>query len=202
MTALLQSEAMVDPSQSNSRRTDRDEGIRLLFGAAQDVARRKGLLADGVQASFANSGLERGRFKLRNRKDHLIVAIPVQEARDMLAYRRELAREVMEQAGVDLNHHNPTQLERQKLRIQPQEVRALAWAISHGRRVPYRKRLRRARWITLALLLCGVVPGLLFLAWLKRRQWTYQRELKGLVQRWREAGQPEPEASFFQLYWH
>jgi hypothetical protein len=184
---------MVNSTRNNRRRTNREDGVRLLFGAAQDVARRTGVLGDGVQATFENSSLERGRFKLRNSQDHLIAAVPVQDARDMLAYRRELAREVMQRAGVEINPRNPTNLERQKLRLQPHEVRALTWAISSGRRVPYRKRQPLAPLY--ALLTAGLY--LLCQSW-KQRQ--YSKQLAALVKRWQQAGRPEPEASFFQLY--
>ena len=187
-------------SKGEQRRTHRNDGLKLLFGAAMDVARRQGRLADGVQASETNSTLERGRFKLRDAQDRLITAIPVQAARDMLAYRRELAREVMEQVGVHVNDLNPAAMERGKIRIQTPEVRALAWAISTGKRVPYRKRLRHAKLISAVLLLCGVLPGLAFLGWLGQRNKAYQRDLNDLVKRWRAAGQPEPLASFFTLY--
>jgi hypothetical protein len=190
-------------AEHNERRlTEREEGVELLFGAAQDVARRERKLADGLQASLQHSDLERGLFKLRNRHDQLIAAIPVQQAREMLAYRRQLARDMLNSAGVQLNALNPPLVERPKLRIQPPDVRALAWAISTGRRVPYRKRGRWTPVLTSVLLLCGVLPGLVYLLWLWQRRQTYSRELAELVQRWRRAGQPEPTASFFRLYAH
>ena len=188
--------------QSERRLTERDEGVELLFGAAQDVARRERKLADGTQASLPHSGLERGVFKLRSQNDTLIAAIPVRQAREMLAYRRQLAREMLDSAGVRLNASNPPMVERPKLRIQPPEVRALAWAISTGKRVPYRRRWRWTPALAGALLLCGLLPGLLYLLWLSQRRQLYTRELAELVRRWRRAGQPEPKASFFRLYAH
>lgn len=184
------------------RRTEREEGFELLFGAAQDVARRERKLADGVQASLQHSQLERGLFKLRSRRNQLIAAIPVQQVRDMLAERRQLAREVLEAAGVSVNDANPAHLERKKVRVQPVEVRALAWAISKGRRVPSCRRQRWAPLLAVGLLLCGVLPGLVYLTWLWQRRRRYRSELKALVKRWRQAGQPEPSASFFRLYGH
>ena len=184
------------------RLTDREEGLELLFGAAQDVARRERRLGDGVQASLEHSSLERGLFKLRSTRDSLLAAIPVQQVRDMLAYRRQLAREVLDAAGVNLNARNPPLVERPKLRIQRAEIRALAWAVSTGKRVPYRRRLPWAPLLTVGLLLCGVLPGLVYGLWLWQRQQTYRRELAELVKRWRRAGQPEPSASFFHLYAH
>lgn len=193
---------MAKGDHNNRRLTEREEGEELLFGAAQDVARRERKLADGLQASFDHSGLERGVFKLRSRNDKLIAAIPVQQARDMLAYRRQLAREVLDAAGVQVNALNPPLVERPKLRIQTPDVRALAWAVSTGRRVPYRKRQRWTPALVAALLLCGVLPGLVYLLWLWHQRQLYRRELADLVMRWRRAGQPEPKASFFRLYAH
>ena len=186
--------------RKQQRRTDREEGLRLLFGAAQDVARQQRKLADGMKASREASSLERGLFKLRNPRNQLIAAIPVQMVRDMLAYRRELARDVMRRAGVELNHNNPTNLERPKVRLQTVEVRALAWAISDGRRIPYYRRRKSEPLVAVLLLLCGVVPGVIYLIWLQRQRRRYRHELDKLVQRWRRAGMPEPAASFFLLY--
>lgn len=190
-------------AESDDRRiVGRDEGVELLFGAAQDVARRERKLADGIQASLEHSRLERGVFKLRSTRDRLIAAIPVQQVRDMLAYRRELAREALEAAGVALNARNPPLVERPKLRVESAEIRALAWAVSTGRRVPYSKRQPWRPALLVGLLLCGVLPGLLYLLWLWQRRQSYRRELADLVRRWRRAGQPEPTASFFRLYAH
>ena len=182
------------------RRTDREEGLRLLFGAALDLARQQSKLAEGMKASLENSSLERGLFKLRGPRNQLIAALPVQQVRDMLAYRRQLAREVIGRAGVQLNDANPARVERPKLRIQTAEVRALAWAISDGRRIPYRRRRHEEPLIAAVLLICGVVPGLIYLIWLSGRRRLYRQELNKLVQRWRKAGMPEPAASFFTLY--
>ena len=100
------------PRRSEDRRTDREEGLRLLFGAALDLARQQGKLTDGMKASLEHCNLERGLFKLRGPRNHLIAALPVQQVRDMLAYRRQLAREVMGRAGVRINDSNPALLER------------------------------------------------------------------------------------------
>jgi hypothetical protein len=190
----------VNSTSANRRRTERDEGVKLLFGAAQDVARRMGYLNEGVQASEQNSCLERGRFKLRDKQDHLIIAIPVQQARDMLSYRRELAKEVLKRAGVAMKDGNPASLERGKIRLLSPELRALTWAISSGKRVPYRKRRKLEPLLVVVLLLAGVVPGIVYLLWRWWRQTVFRRELEALVKRWQAAGKPEPAASFFQLY--
>ena len=186
--------------RSEDRRTDREEGLRLLFGAALDLARQQGKLTDGMKASLEQCSLDRGLFKLRGPRNQLIAALPVQEVRDMLAYRRQLAREVMGRAGVRINDSNPALLERPKVRKQTVEVRALAWAISDGRRIPYRRRRHEEPLIAAVLLVCGVLPGVVYLIWLSGRRRQYRQELSKLVQRWRKAGMPEPAASFFTLY--
>ena len=187
---------------SDRRVTERDDGVELLFGAAQDLARQQGKLTKRIQACPLHSGLERGLFKLRSTRNTLIVALPIQEVREMLHERRKLACQVIESAGIEINAANPPSLERRKVRVQTQDVRALAWAIGHGKRVPY---CRTRRWAVLEaalLLLCGVVPGLIYLSWQAKRRQRYLRELQELVKRWRAAGQPEPPASFYRLYGH
>lgn len=187
---------------SNRRVTERDDGIELLFGAAQDLARQQGKLSKRIQPCPLHSGLERGLFKLRSTRNTLIVALPIQQVRDMLYERRKLASQVIESAGIEINAANPPNLERRKVRVQTQDVRALAWAIGRGKRVPYCPKRRWAALEAVVLLLCGVVPGLLYLSWQANRRRRYRRELAELVKRWRAAGQPEPPASFYRLYGH
>jgi len=187
---------------NNRRVTERDEGIVLLFGAAQDLARQQGKLSKRIQACPLHSGLERGLFKLRSTRNTLIVALPIQQVREMLYERRKLACQVIESAGIEINAANPPNLERQKVRVQPLDVRALAWAIGRGKRVPYCPKRRWAALEAVVLLLCGVVPGLIYLSWQANRRRRYRRELAELVKRWRAAGQPEPPASFYRLYGH
>jgi hypothetical protein len=92
-------------------------------------------------------------------------------------------------------------LERRKVRLQKAEVRALSWAIGSGRRFPYPPDENREGLITLALLLCCLVPGLVyyFRVVLSNRN-QYQTNLNELVNRWRLVGQPDPPPSFFAHY--
>lgn len=57
---------------SELRRTDREEGLKLVYGAALDVARQKNLIPKGTTPSFEHSKLERGRYKIRCGLDRLI----------------------------------------------------------------------------------------------------------------------------------
>ena len=116
--------------------------------------------------------------------------------------RRELACWVIESGGIEIKAANPPNLEQQEVQVQTMDVQALAWATGHGKRVPY---CRTRRWIALEamrLLHFGVVPGLRCLSWQASRRRRYRRELTGLVNRWRAAGQAEPPANLNGLNGH
>ena len=185
---------------SELRRTSRDEGLRLLYGAALDVARQQGKIPEGVSPSFEHSALERGRYKLRSTDDRLLAAVTLHDAREMLSYRRELARQVLEKVQVSVNSDNPGAIEKRQIRIQKPEVRAIAWAISTGRRVPMPPKRRLESLKTLALLICGIVPGLVYISKGLKRRAAYRDDLEELVERWRMASKPDPADSFFSLY--
>ena len=182
------------------RRTDREEGLKLLYGAALDVARQKHQIPDGAVLSFEHSALERGRYKLRTTDDRTLATVTLHEARQMLAYRRELARQVLDKAKVIVNSDNPGNFEKRQIRIQKPDVRAIAWAISTGRRVPMPPQRKLETITSLALLLCCLVPGVLYILQGQRQRKTYRQDLEGLVHRWRMAGKPDPADSFFALY--
>ena len=182
------------------RRTDREEGLQLLYGAALDVARQEGQIADGAAPSFEHSQLERGRYKLRDVNDRHIAAVTLHDARAMLAFRREVARQVLEKVKVSVNSDNPGNFEKRQIRIQKPEVRAITWAISTGRRVPMPVRRRLEPVVTIVLLLCGIIPGVIYIIRGKQRRAHYKKELEGLVKRWRMMGKPDPADSFFALY--
>ena len=186
--------------RSEDRRTDREEGLRLLFGAALDVARQEGRLPEGATLSFEHSQLERGRFKLRDVDDRTLASVTLHDARAMLAFRREMAREVLEKVKVSVNSDNPGSFEKRQIRIQKPEVRAIAWAISTGRRVPMPVRRQLEPLISLLLLLCCLVPGIFYILQGRRQRRLYKQDLEGLVHRWRMAGKPDPADSFFALF--
>ena len=187
--------------QPERRRINREDGLRLLFGAAQDFARQEGSLAEGDRASFECSVLGRHSYTLRDEDDVLITRVPLRDAREMLSYRRELARQMMVEAKVQPRSERGQPLERRKVRLQKAEVRALSWAIGSGRRFPYPPKENREGLITLALLLCCVVPGLVYyVRVVLRNRDAYQTNLNELVNRWRLVGQPDPPPSFFAHY--
>jgi hypothetical protein len=188
------------PSEER-RRINREDGLRLLFGAAQDCARQEGSLAEGDRASFERSVLGRHSYTLRDENDDLITRVPLRDAREMLSFRRELARQLMVDAKVQPRSEKGQPLERRKVRLQKAEVRALSWAIGTGRRFPFPPKENREGLITLALLLLCVVPGLVYyVRVVLRNRDVYQTNLNELVNRWRLVGQPDPPPSFFAHY--
>jgi hypothetical protein len=192
---------MSQPPQQERRRINRDDGLILLFAGAQDWARQQGSLAEGDRASATLSVLGRYSYTLRDDRGELIARVPLQEARQMLAFRRELARQLLADAKVQTRSEKGQPLERRKMRLQKAEVRALCWAIGTGRRVPIPPRDTREGLITLALLLCCLLPGLVYYVRvvLPNRN-AYQNNLNDLMNRWRLVGQPDPPASFFAHY--
>jgi len=187
-------------SGAELRRTDREEGLKLLYGAALDVARQEGRLPEGATLSFEHSQLERGRFKLRDVDDRTLASVTLHDARAMLAFRREVARQVLEKAKVSVNSANPGNFEKRQIRIQKPEVRAIAWAISTGRRMPMPVRRHLEPLVSVVLLLCGIVPGVIYILRGRKKRKQYAEDLKGLVHRWRMMGKPDPADSFFALY--
>jgi hypothetical protein len=192
---------MSQTPQPERRRINRDDGLKLLFAGAQDFARQEGSLAEGDRASFERSVIGRHSYTLRDENDDLIARVSLRDAREMLGYRRELARQMMVEAKVQPRAEKGQPLERRKVRLQKAEVRALSWAIGSGRRFPYPPRENREGLITLALLLCCVVPGLVYyVRVVLRNRNEYQNNLNELVNRWRLVGQPDPPPTFFAHY--
>ena len=198
---------MVDtPAQANERRrVSREEGQKLLFGAAQDVARRQGALSEGIFASFEESSLSKTSYALRSVEGQMIARIPISEAREILSFRRKVARKLLQEqqgasggfsAGMGLSQG----MNKQQVRMQGEKVRALAWAISSGRRFPYAGSAQRQWIITGLLLLCCVVPGVVYGVSSLRVRAEAKRQLDKLVARWRANGRPDPPESFFLLY--
>jgi hypothetical protein len=123
------------------------------------------------------------------------------QAREMLRFRRALARKLLSGLKEDVLKESTADVERRQIRVQPEHLRALAWAIGSGRRFPYEEDVGKQKLISLGLAFLGVVPGVIY--YLKRvraphRQ--YQADLKELVQRWHVQGKPDPPHSFFLLY--
>lgn len=182
------------------RRVDRDEGLKLLFAGAQDFARKEGSLAEGQRASFERSVAGRNSYTLRDEAETLISRVSFMNARAMLSFRRQLARQLLS-TKAEVTKESSVQVEWRTVRLQKDEIRALSWAIGSGRRFPYPPSENRAGLITLALLLCGLVPGLVYyVRVVLPNRTTYKANLNELMHRWRMVGQPDPPGSFFALY--
>jgi hypothetical protein len=127
--------------------------------------------------------------------------VPLVQAREMLRFRRALARELLKDLKEDVLKESTADVERRQIRVQPERLRALAWAIGTGRRFPYEENVKRRQWFLWGLLLCGLVPGVIY--YYKRvrpAKRQYQADLKLLVERWHIKGKPDPPHSFFLLY--
>jgi hypothetical protein len=111
-----------------------------------------------------------------------------------------VARKILDRAKVFINSDNPGNQEKRLIRIQPLELRALAWAIGTGRRIPQPPDAQKEPWLSIGLLFCCLVPGVLHLLQRQRLQKDYQQNLTDLVDRWRMAAKPDPPDSFFSLY--
>jgi hypothetical protein len=183
------------------RLIDREEGQRLVFAGAQDYARQQGLLSDGRTACYEQSVLGRGGYTLRTSSGDLITRVPLVQAREMLRFRRALARDLLADLKQDVLKESTADVERRQIRVQPEPLRALAWAIGSGRRFPYEEGVRKEKLISLLLLFCCVVPGVIYyINRVAKPHRIYQHNLERLVSRWRMEGKPDPPASFFVLF--
>jgi hypothetical protein len=188
-------------SGPEQRRVDRAEGQKLVFAGAQDYARRAGKIREGRNACYEQSVIGRGGYTLRTDDGSLIMRVPLVQAREMLRFRRALARKLLSGMKEDVLRESTLDVERRQIRVQPEHLRALAWAIGTGRRFPYEEGLRKHQLISLGLLCCCLVPGVIYyLRRVRAPHKEYQENLKQLVHRWRMQGKPDPPHSFFLLY--
>lgn len=200
--------------QEDRRRLSREQGLPLLFAAAQDIARQKGALGEGIGASLEQSVLSRASFALKTQEGKLILRIPLQEVRAMLRYRQGLASHIASRSN-DVTLLTQWDMDlRQRLRLCNEEMRALVWAISQGRRFPTPIPWSRNVAIGAIVVLLAVAPGglggvrlVLFLVpavaywiWLISRYVAYRKAVEDLIMRWRMNGKRDPDSSFFKLY--
>ncbi|SBO43209.1 hypothetical protein [Cyanobium sp. NIES-981] len=187
--------------RTERRRIDREQGRQLLFAAAQDIARQQGLLDEGTTASLEQSVLSRTSFALKTEEGTLIARLPLPEVRRMLRFRHRQARLAVSRFDSSANLGLAAPMDpRQRLRLRSDEDRALVWAISQGRRFPCIGPWWRHLLIAAALLLLGVLPGVVYLVWLASRYRKHRQALNELVIRWRSLGKQDPDPSFFRLY--
>jgi hypothetical protein len=182
------------------RRTDRQEGLKLLYGAALDAARQQNRIQDSTCFSQESSGIEGNYFVVRDIEGNEIIAVSLDKARQVLAYRRLVARRILDRLNFTINSERPVGPQKNALRLLAPEIRALVWAISTGRRIPEPPERTLEPLISVGLLLCCVVPGVLYIKEGISHRRHYRDELAGLVKRWRKLGQPDPADSFFAHY--
>ena len=174
-----------------------------LFAAAQDLARRRGDLRHGRLAAAKQSHRSGGAYVLSDAGGRIISRLPLQHVRLELRKRYGVLRYLMQR--LTNRGFRPVNLieARRDLCTQHGEVRALAWAVAAGRRLPEGRPLRRLDLlISLLLVLLGLIPGvallslipgLVFLAVVLRRNITFRHNLDQLHRRWLAAIRPEPD---------
>jgi hypothetical protein len=179
------------------RRVNREEGLILLFAAAQDVARADGKLAEGMYGSLEQSRISATSFTLVSASGQIIARVSLAKAREVIGMRRQIARDMTRKAGLEITPYANDLANKSNFRNLPEEIRALAWAISTGRRFPAKGYQRRDIWIGLLLLIPGVIPGVLYLGWIAQKRRRYEKRLKELVTRWRTYGRQNPAPNLF-----
>lgn len=183
--------------EDDRRLVNREEGINLLFAAAQDVAREEGKLADGIFASLEKSRISPTSFSLMSSEGQMIARVSLAKARNVIGLRRQITREITRKGKLEITPYANDLSNKRNFRTLPDETRALAWAISNGRRFPVKGYARRDLWIGLGLLLLGIIPGVLYLAWIGKKRVRYEKELKSLVTRWHTNGRQDPAPNMF-----
>ena len=118
------------------RRVDRSERERRLFAPAQLIARQQGEMVNGVNAAINTSQIGRNSYALKTAEGHLIARV-LAEAREMLAYRRTVARQLFANMKMVIRKENTAAVERRQVRRLNEEVRGLAWAIGEGQRFSF-----------------------------------------------------------------
>jgi hypothetical protein len=181
----------------------------VLFAAAQDVARRHGKMDPRRPASAKHSRQTAVSYTLADVDGEVIARLPIWSVESAARQRTLLLARLAENRKVWSNITLGEQ--RVQFRTKPFEIRALAWALSNGRRIP-QGRIDRDRillWIVLLLLgLSGLplggtatfllsVPCLIYTVMVLRQHRSYLENLQGLVVRWKAAGKPDPGDNLF-----
>jgi hypothetical protein len=167
-----------------------------LFDAAVQHALESRLIRARSEASLDASHRSDGSYVLMSADGALIERLPLAVV-SKLARTRERRFEVL--ADVEVLKRLPLQARREHFGVLSRRRRALAWAIAVGEPIP-RGRMGPGAWgLTVVLLLLGLVPGLVYLAWALPRDGRYRRALAALERRWVAAGKPEPPDPAFQF---
>ena len=182
---------------NDRRRVGRDEGLMLLFAAAQDVAREEGKLAEGIYAQLEKSRISPTSFTLISAEGQTIARVSLAKARDVIALRRNITREVTREAKLEITPYANDYSNKRNYRNLPEETRALAWAISTGRRFPTKGYSRRDIQIGVLLLIPLILPGAWILLRIAQKRKRYDNDLRNLVLRWRSNGRQDPAPNLF-----
>ena len=168
-----------------------------LFAAAQDVARRQGLLGTRL-AAMDQCRVTGQSYVLNDRDGALITRVPIGKVRQAAHARHRLlmsiqgSREVAQISRVRQIDRRAT------FRKQPDKIRALAWALSDGRRIPQGAFQPRDWLIGLALMVLGILPGVIYLIWAGLRHRQYLADVQALVVRWHGQHRPDPSDAWFE----
>lgn len=166
-----------------------------LFAAAVGLALRSGTLKRDGQASAPHSRPAQASYALFAEDGRLIERFPLQRVE---AWARERERVLSRLEGRRSLARLPMEQRRRRFRARPDPQRALAWAISNGQPIPPGRFGGREMLAAGALLLLGLLPGIVFLIWAVPRGRRYRQAMVKLVRQWRAAGTPDPVDAAFQ----
>ncbi|MGB5135008.1 MAG: hypothetical protein WBN89_07530 [Prochlorococcaceae cyanobacterium] len=184
------------------RLTSREEGQRLLYRAAIDVARLRGALKPGQTPDPEMSRMSNTSYTLVDGNGVVLARIPLEEARRRLKHRVRIAQRVLKGplAKLPAVARTGRSFSVHQLRLLDEGPRALAWAIGSAGPFPDAGSRLEHGLITAGLLCLCVLPGLWYVS-VRHKQWReYEQEVRELVTLWRSKGRPDPPDSFFLMY--
>ena len=76
--------------------------------------------------------------------------------------------------------------------LSSQEGKAIAWAQSIGYPIPKKFNGCLSLILVVIGLTAAILPGILILAWLLVQENQYKRDMKALIEKWIDAGRPDP----------
>ncbi|MCP9926339.1 hypothetical protein [Cyanobium sp. CH-040] len=184
------------------RLLSREEGQRLLYRAAIDVARRKGALKEGQTPDQTASRMTTASYTLVDGDGKVLARVPLEEARRRLKQRVRIARRVLKGplAKLPAVARTVRGFSVNQLRLLDEGPRALAWAIGSAEPFPDAGSRLEHQLIAVGLLCLCVLPGLWYVSYRHKRWREYEQEVRSLVARWRSKGRPDPPDSFFLMY--
>lgn len=168
-----------------------------LFAAAQDVARRQGLLGTRL-AAMDQCRLTQVSYVLNDAEGEFIARVPIKQVRAAAQARQRLLNSLHQLKSPGAKTGKWWVQHKLLFRMEPPETRALAWALSDGRRVPQGAFRPRDWLIGLGLLVLGILPGVIYLIWAGLRHRQYLADVQALVVRWHGQHRPDPSDAWFE----